>query len=155
MALALLTQGNRSPVLVPSLHGQDEFMLVVYHSSSLEKGSSMLRPVLIFALLVISAPALADERKLSGAEIKQALADHTLKGKGDNGEWTQDFDPSGRTTYSQGNSNSPGTWQIKGDQYCSAWPPNPNLSCYDVTRDGDTVTFISSGGGRAPGVIVK
>lgn len=115
----------------------------------------MLRSALLIALLAIGLPALAEERKLSGAEIKQALSGHTLKGESDSGEWTQDFDPSGRTTYSQGNSNSPGIWQVKGDQYCSSWPPNPNLSCYDVTKDGNTITFISTGGGRAPAVIAK
>jgi hypothetical protein len=115
----------------------------------------MLRLALTSALLLTSLPTLADERKLSGPEIREALSGHTLKGSSDSGDWTQDFDPSGRTTYSQGNSNSPGTWQIKGDQYCSAWPPNPNISCYDVTIDGDTITFVSSGGGRAPATVAK
>jgi hypothetical protein len=115
----------------------------------------MPRLALVSALLLTCLPALAEERKLSGAEIRQALSGHTLKGSSDNGEWTQDFDPSGRTTYSQGSSNSAGTWQIKGDQYCSAWPPNPNISCYDVTTDGDTITFISNGGGHSPATVAK
>lgn len=115
----------------------------------------MLRSALILALGFASLPALAEERKLAGPEIRQLLSGHTLKGSSDGGDWTQDFDPAGRTTYSQGNSNSPGTWEVRGDQYCSTWPPNPNRSCYDVTMDGSTITFIANGGGRSPATIAK
>jgi hypothetical protein len=115
----------------------------------------MRRRLLALALCLLGLPALAGERKLNGAEIHQTLSSHTLKGSSDSGDWSQDFDPSGRTTYSQGNNNSPGRWEVRDDQYCSVWPPNPSWSCYDVTVDGDVITFVTKSGGRSSGTIAK
>jgi hypothetical protein len=115
----------------------------------------MPRRLLALALCLLGLPALAGERKLNGAEIHQTLSSHTLKGSSDSGDWSQDFDPSGRTTYSHGNNNSPGRWEVRDDQYCSVWPPNPSWSCYDVTVDGHVITFVTKSGGRSSGTIAK
>jgi len=58
-------------------------------------------------------------------EITAALTDHTPQGVRDDGKsWTQVFQKSGDTYYSVVSSQSLGAWEVRGDQYCSQWPPN-------------------------------
>jgi hypothetical protein len=115
----------------------------------------MCRFVLAATLCFAGLCAQAAELKLSGAEIRTTLAGHVVKGAGNNGDWSQDFEARGATTYSQGNSNSPGLWDVRGDQYCSAWPPNKSWSCYDVMLDGTGIAFVGKDGDRSSGVLVK
>jgi hypothetical protein len=91
---------------------------------------------------------------MTGPEIEAALGDHTVAGTKDGKSWTQVFQKSGLTIYSEGDANSNGRWRVTGDQYCSQWPPNDSWSCYDLVRDGDIVTFVSSTGTRYPGKLL-
>lgn len=68
-----------------------------------------------------------------------------------NGE-TPYIDADGQKTYGQ--------WLVRGDKYCSVWPPSDHYSCYEVEKgvsaDGTpTVTFISGGNGPRYEAIVK
>jgi len=55
--------------------------------------------------MMLSAEALAQEEKLSGAEIKTALSDHTLQGTREDGKlWQQIFQKGGVTFYSVGSA---------------------------------------------------
>lgn len=95
--------------------------------------------------------AEAEERKLGSPEIRAALADHVFGGTDENGNpWSQIFQRTGATFYMQGASVSNGLWDIRGDQYCSQWPPSQTWSCYDVVEDDGSVVFISSSGNRYP-----
>ena len=110
----------------------------------------MLRTLLAASLMLAPAGAHAAERKLGGAEIQTLLADHSFTGSDSGHQSEQIFRASGSTVYSVDNNPSQGFWKVMGDQYCSQWPPHDAWSCYDVTVDGDTVTFISGTGNRYP-----
>jgi hypothetical protein len=111
-------------------------------------------PALIVVLLAICPPVAADESAMTGAEITTTLTDHTLQGTRDDGKsWTQVFQKSGVTFYSVGSAQSQGAWEVRGDQYCSQWPPNESWACYAMTRDGQTYTFVSASGTRTSGSI--
>jgi hypothetical protein len=109
-------------------------------------------PSAALAFIVISSAAHAEGKKLMGAEITAALSDHTLGGTGADGKpWEQIFQKSGVTFYSAGGAQSQGAWAVRGDQYCSQWPPNPSWSCYDFSADGDVYTFTSASGQKTSG----
>ena len=107
----------------------------------------MLRPLLALTFL-FTLSALAEERKLTGAEIRAALSDKIVEGIDDSGRrYTQVFQKAGLTIYNvMPSSSSNGLWDVRGDQFCSQWPPSKNWSCYDVTGEGKALTFIASDG---------
>ena len=111
---------------------------------------------LVLSLTLLSGAAFAQDHKLNGAEIKTALADHTLQGTREDGKtWQQVFQKSGVTFYSVGTAQSQGAWEVRGDQYCSQWPPNESWACYDMTRDADMFSFISASGQRSSGKLLN
>jgi len=83
----------------------------------------------------------ANWQSLTGPEIREALTGRTVDYAG---QW-QDFRASGRTLYFSGRE-SWGYWQVRGDQYCSMWPPSDLWACYDMARRGDTLRFIGAAG---------
>ena len=111
------------------------------------------------ALCALLAPsAFAAERPLKGAEIDTLIKGNTVTGQSDGKGWKQTFTPSGDTIYSGGSRPpSKGLWTIRGDKFCSQWPPSDSWACYAVTGDPDanpkTITWISEGGTRYPGSV--
>lgn len=100
--------------------------------------------------MILAGPACAgDWRVLSGAEVTQALTGRTLDYK----TATQDFRASGKTLYKSAEP-SWGNWAVRGDQYCSEWPPADGWACYDVavSQDGQHLRFIGAGGDVTDGV---
>ncbi len=104
---------------------------------------------LLFAIVFAQAAA-AEERKLTGREITAELSGHDFTGENQGRPVEQSFMASGSTMYTDGGNVSQGLWEVRADQYCSQWPPHEAWSCYDVTRDGPTITFIGSSGNRYP-----
>ena len=98
-------------------------------------------------LLLCSQVVWSDERPLSGAEIKSSLSGNTVSGVQDGEAWKQYFDPNGQTTYVSGGRASPGRWAVRGDKYCSQWPPSERWDCYEVTGNGNRMSFVPDGGG--------
>ncbi len=88
---------------------------------------------------------------MDGAQIKAALTDRALV-YGDGS--TQDFRASGRTLYNAGR-DSWGYWAVRGDQYCSQWPPADGWYCYDMARNGDVMRFIAEDGSYSDGVYIQ
>lgn len=103
---------------------------------------TQLKALLVAALLVSSPVWAEDWRQLSGEEVREALTGRTVDY---DGAW-QDFRASGATLYNAG-EDSWGRWDIRGDQYCSQWPPNSSWACYDVetTPDLSQVRFLGAG----------
>lgn len=101
------------------------------------------------AAVLMALPALADETRLDGAGITAALMDKTLVY--DDGA-TQIFHADGTTTYENGKP-SIGRWALRGDRYCSVWPPSDLWACYDVLQsaDGQSLTFVSDSAERTSG----
>jgi hypothetical protein len=134
-------------------------MLCVTKFDGYDGGSSSetcpMRKLLIAAsLFLLPYPALAADVKMTGEEIGVALRDHTLQGTGEDGKpWSQIFQKTGVTYYSVGTAQSQGLWEVRGDQYCSQWPPNESWACYDIMRDGTTYSFVSASGKRSSGTL--
>ena len=63
---------------------------------------------------------------------------------------TQTFGASGATTYDAGRP-SWGRWAVRGDRYCSQWPPSDGWACYDMERNGDVLRFIADDGSITSG----
>ncbi|GAA6162632.1 hypothetical protein NBRC116590_03360 [Pelagimonas sp. KU-00592-HH] len=87
---------------------------------------------------------------LNGAEIAAALNEQTLHYE----DATQVFYESGRTLYDAGRP-SWGYWAVRGDQYCSQWPPADGWACYDMQRNGDVLRFIGESGHATDGVLKR
>jgi len=93
-------------------------------------------------LLALCTPAAAqDWTPLSGPEITAALTDRVLIYP----EARQDFRASGRTLYTYKGRDSWGYWEVRGDQYCSQWPPSDLWACYDMDRSGERFRFVGAG----------
>jgi len=94
-----------------------------------------------------TAPVLAqDFQRMTGGDITAALADQSLMYP----TATQTFYASGRTLYDAGRP-SWGYWTVRGDQYCSQWPPNDMWDCYDMATNGTTIRFIGASGNATDG----
>ncbi len=107
---------------------------------------------------IMTAGAVAEERPITGAEITELLAGKVVTGSRNGRGWSQTFDKDGATVYTQnGDQPSPGRWTIRGNQYCSLWPPSPKWDCYDMTADPAStpvsVTWIYPDGTKWPGVV--
>lgn len=92
----------------------------------------MLRTLAFFAILMPSF-ALAEGRKLSGAEIQELLPQITAYGEGTK----QTFYEGGTTDYIDGGRPSVGYWRTSETQYCSKWPPFGGWVCYDVVLNDE------------------
>ena len=108
-----------------------------------------------FALLlcIFAAPALAqtDWVPMTGPEVQAALTGKTLRY---NADTVQDFRASGRTLYTHKGQESWGYWGVRGDQYCSQWPPSSLWECYDMARTQGAVRFIGTSGDQTDGIYV-
>ncbi len=66
----------------------------------------------------------------------------------------QYFNKNGETIYvDDKGAKTIGEWLVRGDGYCSVWPPSDHYVCYPVEKatsaDGKvTYTFVSGGGGK-------
>jgi len=106
----------------------------------------MFRVFILCALLPVSAAA-QDWQPLDGEQIALALTDKKLTYE----DATQHFYASGRTLYNAG-QDSWGYWAVRGNQYCSQWPPADGWDCYDMAARGDAVRFIGPDGSVTDGV---
>lgn len=107
----------------------------------------MLGVVLSAAACVCLAQE-ADWTALTGDQITQILTGRVL----DYGDKWQDFRASGRTLYFSG-AESWGYWDVRGDQYCSMWPPSDLWGCYDVAQSGEALRFVGAQGDVTDGVL--
>ncbi|WP_282158001.1 hypothetical protein [Shimia thalassica] len=105
----------------------------------------MRRIALIFMGLASIAQADGWER-LTGEGIQTALEGRILTY---DAAW-QEFLPSGRTFYDAGHE-SWGYWAVRGDTYCSQWPPADGWACYAVDRRGTQIRFIGESGDATVG----
>ncbi len=107
-------------------------------------------------IFLLCVAALAQDKELTGSEISAALSDHTLQGVSEDGKtWRQVFHGSGATFYSVGSAQSQGLWAVRGDQYCSQWPPNESWSCYDMAEGAGAYVFISASGRKTSGTVLN
>lgn len=105
------------------------------------------------AALLAAFPRFAlaeDWAPLDGAAIAEALTDQSLI----YANARQTFFASGRTLYNAG-QDSWGYWAVRGDQYCSQWPPSDGWDCYDVARLSGQVRFTAADGSTIDGEFVE
>lgn len=114
----------------------------------------MLRAFLLVSLTATGIAAVHGET-LTHDAIEPALNDVTI--------WyaplsatsaRQFFNHNGETPYiDEAGAKTFGRWLVRGDKYCSQWPPSDRYVCYGVERsveaDGRTIiTFVSGGDGK-------
>lgn len=105
---------------------------------------------LMTGLLLAAVPmatALADEARMTEAEIAAALTGNSVHGMWGETEYYSYFDASGETIYTTKEGSDAGTWAVKGDQYCSVWAGSGE-DCYTLLRDGDTIIWVVPSSGQ-------
>ncbi|MGO4639499.1 hypothetical protein AB4Z43_13750 [Mesorhizobium sp. 2RAF45] len=117
-----------------------------------------VRTFLLAGGLVLAAivSAFAAEVAMKGPEILADLKGAQVQGDG----WSQDFDDGGATSYARGDSHQIGRWDVRGDQYCSLWPPSDVWACYTMTIDSsnpanERITWISADGSRSTAHLIR
>jgi hypothetical protein len=109
-----------------------------------------IRLALIVAMIAsLASPASADEVPMRGADILKTLTGARVEGS----NWAQSFEVGGATVYTGADGKqSSGRWAVRGDEYCSQWPPSDVWACYamatDTAADGITIIWISADGSR-------
>jgi hypothetical protein len=95
---------------------------------------------MLAALAMVPMLAHAEDwRPLDGPGIALALAARTLAYP--DGA-VQDFLADGRTL--QGSQWV--RWEVRGDRYCSIWPPSDRWTCYAVAQSGLDIRFTAETG---------
>jgi hypothetical protein len=109
----------------------------------------------ISTALIVVATLSAYADPLKGNDIEPLLNDTTVYGLPLGlGNWRQFFSKGGETVYvDAAGQKTFGSWQVRGNKYCSTWPPSDRWVCYEVeggvTADGKpTVAWISGGDGK-------
>ena len=103
------------------------------------------------ALVLLPGLSFAEERRaMAGDEIASALTERALVYE----NATQRFYASGRTLYNAG-QDSWGYWAVRGDQYCSQWPPSDGWDCYAMATDGTQLRFVGADGSTTDGVYAE
>jgi len=110
-----------------------------------------MRAFLVIVTVWAMPLSAQDAFPLTGDQIAAALTGRSVVYAG--GE-TQDFRTSGRTLYNAGH-DSWGYWAIRGDQYCSQWPPADGWACYDVLEVEQGVRFIGADGSFSDGIYTQ
>lgn len=104
----------------------------------------MLALVALMPGLAVS-PAGADGwDALDGPAIRAALAARVL---GYPDGTLQDFFADGRTL----RGDSLGRWEVRGDLYCSLWPPSDRWTCFRVARSRIDIRFTAEDGAETIG----
>ena len=101
-------------------------------------------PCLALSLSLLAAPLVAEERKLTTGEIKALLPMIIASSE----TTRQTYSARGATTYTDRGRDSYGSWEARGDKYCSQWPPANGWACYDVLVDGETLIWVGDSGHR-------
>jgi hypothetical protein len=115
--------------------------------TNLTRGSRFI--LLAVAILALAAPASAVEVAMKGSDILKTLTGARVDGS----NWSQSFEVGGATIYTGADGKqSTGRWDVRGDEYCSEWPPSDVWACYamaaDTAADGTTIIWISADGLR-------
>jgi hypothetical protein len=109
----------------------------------------VMRFAVILAVLLPTAALADDWVPLDGTAITETLTDQRLKYTAAR----QHFGADGQTLYDAGRP-SWGSWAVRGDQYCSVWPPSDLWTCYDVQQNDDMIRFVASDGSFSDGTLV-
>jgi hypothetical protein len=116
----------------------------------------------LLATFAIFPPGMATGQAASAEKINSALTDATGFEAGVGYRpWRQYFGADGKTTYfGKDGPSSQGHWEVRGNQYCSLWPPSQEWACYDVELGKDekgraVVTWISANGERTAATMVS
>ncbi len=121
----------------------------------------MARLLLCFAALsaLMSADALAGDKKLNGAEIKAAYSDAKTSFTSILGKWFVDWKADGSMIGKDKEGSWPdkGIWWVDGDRFCFKWTtrvhPTPRESvfsprCFTVTLDGEKTKWWRADGSQ-------
>jgi hypothetical protein len=106
---------------------------------------------MVVGLVLIAGSAGAEQgwARLKGAEAKLALSARSVIYEDGS---SQDFRADGGTTYTA-DAPTLGHWEVRGDEYCSVWPPSDRWACYGLERsaDGLDIRFVAADGSATAG----
>ncbi|MEM9350405.1 MAG: hypothetical protein AAGA47_09100 [Pseudomonadota bacterium] len=92
-----------------------------------------------------------DAQVLTGAEISDFLVGGFVLYEGGA---EQEFFASGKTLYTSGEP-SWGNWTVRGDEYCSQWPPSGTWDCYGVRVHSIMIEFVDKTGAITRGFRIE
>lgn len=108
--------------------------------------------IYLSALLIFISALCAAAEPLDAKTIERLLNDTTVYGLPPaRDSWRQSFAKNGETIYMDAaGAKTFGQWLVRGDKYCSLWPPSDRWVCYRMESGVDkvgrpTVTWISGG----------
>jgi len=91
-----------------------------------------MRALALALLLSLTAgPSSAEEKPLTGEEIRALLPDILAVSE----TTRQTFAKNGDTVFEDGRRVTNGRWRIQDNFYCSTWPPGGGWRCYGVLFD--------------------
>lgn len=92
---------------------------------------------------------------MNQGEFQELISGNTMIGEWAGRPYKQFFNENRTTIYQEENSPpTNGTWSINEQgQYCSVWPPDPQETCYNVTREGNNLLW-ESGENMYPATVV-
>ncbi|MGB0844751.1 MAG: hypothetical protein ACPGVN_08430 [Alphaproteobacteria bacterium] len=97
----------------------------------------MLKHISLLFILSLTTTGLSAQQepwlKLNHDQIQRVMVDTEVAYKGES-RVTQTFHGDGTTTYISGRP-SLGKWQVRGNKYCSVWPPSESWSCFEIFQD--------------------
>ena len=107
-------------------------------------------------LLTFSVGVSAEERHMTGEEIKKSLSGNTAVGLTGEPPFRQFFGTDGKTTYADGQRPPTyGEWIVQNNDYCSLWGPG-SWSCYEVREiQGGIVWVGKDRGDRYPAKVLE
>lgn len=86
---------------------------------------------------------------IPAAQLQQAFANTTHIGTYEGETFAEFYEPNGTILYLGDNGTETGSWVIRGDKACFAYPSDPSVSgelCYDeIIKDGNFVYWIADG----------
>jgi len=126
------------------------------------KRHTLLATLLATGLVAVwpIAFSLAQERKLSAAEIEDKLIGNTIQGLWQDRHYLQFFDGSGNTIYREdGYGTSMGRWWVDAeeDTYCSSRQGGRSSACFEVLDGGpNTIIWVLLNSGKKfPATVLK
>lgn len=111
----------------------------------LKAGAALALALFVSSAFISGAYASDIQAALSGRTAFEASKTYR--------PWRQYFAADGTTIYFGDGPSSIGKWEVRGNQYCSLWPPVRDWECYNVeivpaTGAAYSIVWIAKDGSR-------
>jgi hypothetical protein len=111
--------------------------LLIRRQTALKASAGLVLAFFISAIVIGAQASEADNIRMALSGRTAFEADKAYR------PWRQFFAADGTTIYFGDGPSSIGKWDVRGNQYCSLWPPAKDWACYDVQLTPDIAPFLS------------